>query len=114
MTEGWDDEDDETWEAFTARAVDAKLAALANPARRLALELLVSGDATAGDLAASIADTFGVSASRASQHLQVLARADLVRVNPDGLLRNYRLNETGLAEISAWIASLKLENEAGR
>ncbi|MGC4174202.1 ArsR/SmtB family transcription factor [Demequina sp.] len=100
-----DDYDDEAW--FTHQ-VDRKLAALAHPARRFALELLVWGESPAGELSASIASAFGVATSRGSQHLQVLARAGLVDVYADGHTRNYRLNETGLAEVTEWIGRLRL------
>jgi DNA-binding transcriptional ArsR family regulator len=109
-----DTADDESWESWTAARVDTALRAVANPVRRFLLELLVSGSAQAGDLAASAAAMFGISTSRASQHLQVLARAGLVDVDAYENVREYSLTDRGLDEVSAWIASLRLARAAGR
>ena len=99
---------------FEAMILDRKIRALADPVRRRLLELLLPGSATAGDLAASVAAEFGISTSRGSQHLQVLARAELVSVTADGPLRNYRLVEGALNEVSRWLRLSSLERGADR
>lgn len=106
-----DEIDDAMW---LARELDRKIAAIAHPVRRYLLELLVWGDDRAGSLAASVATTFGISVSRASQHLQVLARASLVDVFADGPIRNYRLNNASFAEVTDWIDGLRSGRGAGR
>ena len=80
--------------------------ALAEPARRFAMDLLVVGGAAAGDLAASISDTFGVSIARASQHLQTLARAGLVEVTVDGPWRWYTLPHSPGSPLIDWLHKL--------
>jgi DNA-binding transcriptional ArsR family regulator len=86
--------------------LDAVLRALAHPVRRFLLELLVTGDAAAGDLAESAAANFGISRSRASQHLAVLVEADLLEVIVDGTWRWHRLSRSPGAIIPAWLAQL--------
>ncbi|MFW2512510.1 ArsR/SmtB family transcription factor [Demequina sp. SO4-13] len=83
------------------------LTALDDPARRFLLELLADCDATAGDLAASAAVNFGISAKRGSQHLRVLAEAELVDVYPDGPWRSYRIRPGGGEVVVEWLARLE-------
>ncbi|MDH6282013.1 DNA-binding transcriptional ArsR family regulator [Rhodococcus sp. LBL1] len=73
--------------------------ALANPARRRLLELLVDGPRTAGDLAAE----FDMSRPAVAEHLQVLRRAELVDVEPVGRQRFYRLATEPLESVSEWL-----------
>ncbi len=87
--------------------IDRLARALADPARRFALDLLVVGGAAAGDLAASVSDTFGVSTARASQHLQLLARAGLVEVTVDGPWRWYSLPRSPGSPLIDWLHRLK-------
>jgi DNA-binding transcriptional ArsR family regulator len=87
--------------------IDRLARALADPARRFALDLLVVGGAAAGDLAASISDTFGVSTARASQHLQVLAQAGLVEVTVDGPWRWYSLPRSPGGQLIDWLRGLE-------
>lgn len=87
--------------------IDRLARALADPARRFALTLLVSGGAAAGDLAASISDTYGVSTARASQHLQELARAGLVEVAVDGPWRWYALPRSPGGPLIDWLRGLE-------
>ena len=90
------------------RAANLHLAlkACADPVRRFLLELLIPGDAYAGDLAASAAVNFGISTKRGSQHLQVLAEAGLVDVFADGSSRYYRLRPHGSEPVIEWLAQL--------
>lgn len=81
--------------------------ALASPVRRFALELLVVGGATAGDLAASIGDNFGVSDARASQHLAILARAGLVEVTAEAQWRWYTLAHRAAQPRIEWLRALE-------
>ncbi|MCB2412680.1 helix-turn-helix domain-containing protein [Demequina sp. TTPB684] len=87
--------------------LDRVARALADPARRFALELLVVGGASAGDLAASLSDTFGISTARASQHLQLLAKAELVDVTADGPWRWYSLPRTVGRPLRDWLRGLE-------
>ena len=86
--------------------LDAALHALAHPVRRGLLELLVVGEAAAGDLAASAAANHGISLSRASQHLAVLTAAGVVEVIVDGTWRWHRLSSHPGTIIPEWLAQL--------
>lgn len=89
--------------------LQAVATAVAHPVRRFLLELLVVPDATATDLAASASDVWGISIPRASQHLQVLARAELVDVLPDGPFRYYRRNPRSGRPLGEWLRAVELE-----
>lgn len=86
--------------------LDAVLTALAHPVRRYLLELLRHDGAAATDLGASAAEAFGISRSRASQHLQVLARAGLVEVHADATWRHYRFAPSSADVVVAWLDRL--------
>ncbi|MGF1624926.1 MAG: ArsR/SmtB family transcription factor [Alphaproteobacteria bacterium] len=66
--------------------MDAALKAIADPHRREILRLVRHDERTAGDIAAQ----FAVSRPAISQHLRVLADAELVAVRKDGNRRFYR------------------------
>lgn len=89
--------------------LQAVVTAVAHPVRRFLIELMEVDDATASDLAASASDAWGISIPRASQHLQVLARADLVTVIPHGSYRFYRRNVGAAASLSHWLRAVELE-----
>ena len=75
-------------------------AALADPTRRRLLELLVTGERSAGELAAE----FGISRPGVSRHLRVLREAGLVRARGDGQRRLYSVDPEPLAEVAEWLA----------
>ena len=79
--------------------MDAALQALADPHRRVMLEALSTGEATAGELGALVP----VSQPGVSRHLSVLREAGLVEVRADGQRRIYRLRPEGLAPVSTWL-----------
>jgi DNA-binding transcriptional ArsR family regulator len=91
-----------------ATAVDHTLAALADPVRRRAVELLAERPRRAGELAAAL----DVSAPVMSRHLRVLREAALVdEEHPpfDARVRIYSLQSARMAELRSWLA----EAEAG-
>ncbi|GAB6856203.1 metalloregulator ArsR/SmtB family transcription factor [Microbacterium xylanilyticum] len=71
---------------------------LANPTRREILDVLRSGPQTVNELAAR----FEIGRPAVSEHLQVLRAAGLVRDEPSGRSRIYRLEAAGLAEAADW------------
>ena len=79
---------------------DAVFRAVSDPTRRAMLELLRTGERTAGDLAAP----FTMSRPAVSQHLKVLREAELVSVRSEGRVRVYRLNPLPLHVLFDWSA----------
>ena len=79
--------------------MDAAARALAEPTRREILHLVRDDERTAGD----IAKRFAVSRPAISQHLRVLADAELVAVRSEGTRRYYRARPDGLAELRDWL-----------
>jgi DNA-binding transcriptional ArsR family regulator len=75
------------------------LAALADPVRREIVELLVAGEAGAGE----IAERFPVTRPAISRHLRVLREAGLVTSEVRAQRRVYRLERAPLAELDAWL-----------
>jgi DNA-binding transcriptional ArsR family regulator len=74
--------------------------ALADPTRRRLLELLATGERSAGELAAE----FDISRPGVSRHLRVLREAGLVRARGEGQRRLYSVDPGPLEEVDAWLA----------
>lgn len=75
------------------------LVALANPTRRAVFERLRRGPASV----AAIAGDLPVSRPAVSQHLRALKDAGLVRDEPRGTARIYRIHAPGLKDLRDWI-----------
>jgi DNA-binding transcriptional ArsR family regulator len=73
--------------------------AIAEPNRRLLLDLLRSGERPAGDLV----EATGLSQPSVSKHLKQLRLAGLVSMRVDGQRRLYRLAPNKLAELDSWL-----------
>jgi DNA-binding transcriptional ArsR family regulator len=87
----------------SGNTLDRTLAALADPMRRGAIELLRRKPRRAGELAVALS----VSAARMSQHLRVLRESGLIEGvdSPrDARARVYRLRAEPLTELSGWLA----------
>jgi DNA-binding transcriptional ArsR family regulator len=80
-------------------ALDASLAALADPTRRRLLRLVGERPRKAGELA----EDFSVSRPAVSKHLRVLREAGLVESEPRGRARIYRLAPGGISEVQRWV-----------
>ena len=83
-------------------AVDASLAALADPQRRRIVELLSEHPRRAGELAEAV----GVSAPAMSRHLRALKKGGLVSVDLpdfDARVRIYTLRREGMAALKQWL-----------
>ena len=90
------------------RSVDVTFAALADPVRRRAVELLSERPRRSGELAGEL----GVSPAVMSRHLRVLRTADLVdEEHPpfDARVRMYSLRTASMHGIRGWLA----DTEAG-
>ncbi len=85
-----------------AHELDRMLAALADPSRRRAIDLLRERPRPAGELAKRL----GLSAPAMSRHLRVLRECGLVEeTHPefDARVRIYSLNAQPMAELRAWL-----------
>jgi DNA-binding transcriptional ArsR family regulator len=85
-----------------ARNVDRTLAALADPYRRRAIDLLRERPRRAGELA----DKLGLAAPAMSRHLRVLRESGLVEeTHPDfdARVRIFSLNPRPMAQLKAWL-----------
>lgn len=78
--------------------MNAVFKALNDPTRRQILEMLKSGDLTAGE----IAERFDMSKPSISHHLDLLRQADLVTSEKKGQFVLYSLNMTVMDELMQW------------
>ena len=76
---------------------------LAEPNRRLILDLLARGDLPVNELVARL----GMSQPLVSKHLRVLREAGLVSSTVDAQRRVYSIEPGPLREIDAWIARFR-------
>ena len=86
-------------------ALQHTLKALSDPIRREILNLLKSGQLSAGE----ISSHFPVTDASISRHLSVLKEADLIRDTRKGKFIFYELNASVLEEVLLWITDLKGE-----
>lgn len=80
-------------------AYQLALATLADPTRRAVFERLRAGPASVGEIASGLP----VSRPAVSQHLKALKQAGLVRDEPRGTARIYRIHAEGLRELRDWL-----------
>ncbi len=76
---------------------------LGDPVRRRILELLVSGEQSAGTVVIAIAAEFKISQPAVSQHLKVLREAGFATVRAEGTRRLYAVDPAPLREVDAWL-----------
>lgn len=79
--------------------------ALADPTRRIILNLLKKSRLSAGE----IAEHFDMSLPAVSKHLTVLKEADLIRDQREGKYIFYELNASVLDEALLWLKDLRGE-----
>lgn len=85
------------------RTIDRTLAALADPHRRRAVELLGQRPRRAGELA----EALGLPAPAMSRHLRALKQSGLVEeTHPefDARVRIYTLKDGAMADLKKWLA----------
>ncbi|MGE0596945.1 MAG: ArsR/SmtB family transcription factor [Hyphomonadaceae bacterium] len=83
-------------------AVDAVFAALADPSRRRAVELLRQRPRRAGELA----DALGLPAPAMSRHLRVLKQSGLIEESHpefDARVRVYALKAGAMRDVKRWV-----------
>jgi len=81
--------------------------AMAEPARRRIIDILASGEHTAGELAAVIGEEFRISRTAVSKHLRILRDAGFVDVRADFQWRWYRLVPRGIDVLELAVADLR-------
>jgi DNA-binding transcriptional ArsR family regulator len=86
--------------------------ALAEPARRRIIDILASGEHTAGELAAVVGQEFRISRTAVSKHLRILRDAGFVEVRGDFQWRWYYLTSTGIDRLEGVIADIRRKWES--
>ncbi|MEL6624317.1 MAG: autorepressor SdpR family transcription factor [Bacteroidota bacterium] len=88
--------------------MDKLFKALKDPSRRQILEMLKSGDLTAGE----IASAFDMQKPSISHHLDLLRQADLVSSQKKGQYVYYSINTSVLDDLITWIMDLQQQPES--
>ncbi len=81
---------------------------LGDPVRRRALELLASGEMSAGAITERIQAEFGISQPAVSQHLRVLRESGFARVRAAGTRRLYAVDPAPLEEVDVWLDRFRM------
>ena len=76
---------------------------LGDPVRRRILELLTSGEMTAGEIVDAVGEEFAISQPAVSQHLKVLREAGFASRRAQGTRRLYALEPAPLHDVDEWI-----------
>jgi DNA-binding transcriptional ArsR family regulator len=76
---------------------------LGDPVRRRILEVLATGERTAGTIVKAIQREFGISQAAVSQHLSVLRQSGFANVRTDGPRRIYSVDSKSLQEVDSWL-----------
>jgi DNA-binding transcriptional ArsR family regulator len=76
---------------------------LADPTRRLIVEVLRGGEQQVGD----VVEKAGIHQSGVSRHLRILHESGFVSVRPDGQRRLYSLNAEPFQELDAWLSAYR-------
>ena len=76
---------------------------LGDPIRRRILELLATGEHTAGSIVEVIQKEFGISQAGVSQHLKVLRENGFAKVRADGPRRVYTVDSMPLQQVDSWL-----------
>lgn len=76
---------------------------LGDPVRRRMLELLASGEMSAGQVVDAVGEDFTISQPAVSQHLKVLRETGFADCRAEGTKRLYSLNPEPLRGVDEWI-----------
>jgi|SRR5690606_12716896 len=79
-------------------------AVLGDPVRRRLVEVLATGERSAGELVELVGGEFDITQSAVSQQLQVLREQGFATVRAQGRRRIYQIDPEPLQTIGAWIA----------
>ncbi|MFT4307592.1 MAG: metalloregulator ArsR/SmtB family transcription factor [Microbacterium sp.] len=86
---------------------------MADPVRRRIVDILASGEHTAGAIAAVAGGEFKISRTAVSKHLRILRDSGMVDVHADYQWRWYYLTEEGLCRLEDAVADLRAKFEGG-
>jgi DNA-binding transcriptional ArsR family regulator len=86
-----------------SQQVDAVFTALADPTRRLVIEVLTKDGA---NTATGLASVLPMTRQAVSKHLDILQRADLLKLRQRGRDKFYYLNPEPLEQASLWISAI--------
>jgi DNA-binding transcriptional ArsR family regulator len=82
-------------------------ALLAEPVRFRIIEILATGEHSAGQLADVLHHEFGVSRAAVSQHLRILRADEFVVRRPQGPMRFYRLHPDAMQQLDLRVERLR-------
>ena len=80
---------------------------LGDPVRRRILELLASGERSAGDVVEVVRAEFGLTQPAVSRQLRVLRESGFAGVRAEGTRRLYALNGEALEGVESWLTELR-------
>lgn len=80
---------------------------LGDPVRRRILELLATGERSAGDVVDVVGVEFGLTQPAVSRQLRVLRESGFADVRAQGTHRLYTLNGAALADAEGWLTSVR-------
>ena len=78
-----------------------------DPVRRRILELLASGERSAGDVVEVVRAEFGLTQPAVSRQLRVLRESGFAGVRAEGTRRLYALNGEALEGVESWLTELR-------
>ncbi len=84
--------------------LNAIFAALADPTRRAIIDHLVSGEATAGELA----QPFGISKPAVSKHLKILEKAKMIKRRKEAQFHKFEVLLESIKDASEWMAKYRV------
>ncbi|MCR2791549.1 metalloregulator ArsR/SmtB family transcription factor [Microbacterium sp. zg.Y625] len=87
--------------------------AMAEPARRRIIEVLASGEHTAGQLAEAVGGEFAISRTAVSKHLRILRDAGFLDVRAEYQWRWYFLTRDGLERLEYAVEQLRQKMAGG-
>jgi DNA-binding transcriptional ArsR family regulator len=76
---------------------------LGDPVRRRIVELLATGERSAGEITEHVREEFGISQPAVSNHLRVLRDSGFATATPHGSRRLYALEDSALDEVGSWL-----------
>lgn len=86
--------------------------ALGEPTRRDMLQVLASGEQSAGTVLEAMQARGPISQPAVSQHLKVLREAGLVRMRAEGNRRIYAIDSAGVEAAQAWLVGISDPTQA--